>query len=297
MKSKYYILYHNDPDGWCAGYIAFKFLKEKYKNNIKVELYPLDYGKDNFLDKLSNKNIILLDYSLQPFKRFKKFTKKNHVIWIDHHKTAIEYYAKEKFIEDINVYIKDGIGACILTYNYFFNNDIPFFLYLVGNYDVWKFPYGDYHFYLVFYMNFYMEKFRYLDNIYFKDLEKITEKNYKKHPILKEGRYIFNSWLKEKINILNQIAFERKLFGNYKCIIVNGKGFNSLPFERSNKYRDYDIWVVFYNNGNDLWNISLYSKKVDVSSIAKKFGGGGHKYASGFQCNTKKIIEIGIINK
>jgi uncharacterized protein len=28
----------------------------------------------------------------------------------------------------------------------------------------------------------------------------------------------------------------------------------------------------------------MYSKTVDVSKIAVKYGGGGHKAASGFQC-------------
>ena len=34
------------------------------------------------------------------------------------------------------------------------------------------------------------------------------------------------------------------------------------------------------------WTVSLYSTKsdIDVSIIAKNYGGGGHKGASGFQC-------------
>ena len=34
----------------------------------------------------------------------------------------------------------------------------------------------------------------------------------------------------------------------------------------------------------DKWTVSLYSTSVDVSEIAKKYGGGGHKGASGFHC-------------
>jgi len=33
---------------------------------------------------------------------------------------------------------------------------------------------------------------------------------------------------------------------------------------------------------NGTWTYSMYSKTVDVSNIAKKYGGGGHKGAAGF---------------
>ena len=44
--------------------------------------------------------------------------------------------------------------------------------------------------------------------------------------------------------------------------------------------------IVFVYNG-DKWKVSLYTKKddIDVSIIAQKYGGGGHKKASGFRCD------------
>ena len=45
----------------------------------------------------------------------------------------------------------------------------------------------------------------------------------------------------------------------------------------------YDILMPFsYNGKHKNWSYSMYSKTVDVSVIAKKYGGGGHKGASGF---------------
>ena len=34
------------------------------------------------------------------------------------------------------------------------------------------------------------------------------------------------------------------------------------------------------------WTVSIYStnKNIDCSELAKKYGGGGHKGAAGFQC-------------
>lgn len=43
--------------------------------------------------------------------------------------------------------------------------------------------------------------------------------------------------------------------------------------------------IATYNYLRDEWNISLRSISTDVSSIASKFGGGGHKMASGLTLN------------
>jgi bifunctional oligoribonuclease and PAP phosphatase NrnA len=40
--------------------------------------------------------------------------------------------------------------------------------------------------------------------------------------------------------------------------------------------------VFFKENGTDDWRVSMRSKgDVDVNAVAKQFGGGGHKNASG----------------
>jgi nanoRNase/pAp phosphatase (c-di-AMP/oligoRNAs hydrolase) len=40
------------------------------------------------------------------------------------------------------------------------------------------------------------------------------------------------------------------------------------------------------------YTVSLYSKTVDVSEIAKKYGGGGHKGAAGFQCKKLPFMKM-----
>ena len=40
---------------------------------------------------------------------------------------------------------------------------------------------------------------------------------------------------------------------------------------------------MFAFNG-DFHKVSLRSKTIDVSKIALKYGGGGHKEAAGFEC-------------
>ena len=51
--------------------------------------------------------------------------------------------------------------------------------------------------------------------------------------------------------------------------------------------------------GDGLVRISLYHRTNfnhhDLSKIAIKYGGGGHKGACGFEITTKQAIELGII--
>lgn len=47
----------------------------------------------------------------------------------------------------------------------------------------------------------------------------------------------------------------------------------------------YDLMITFVRRTDKLWNVILYSTKpeIDCGTIAKSFGGGGHKGAAGFQ--------------
>jgi nanoRNase/pAp phosphatase (c-di-AMP/oligoRNAs hydrolase) len=50
--------------------------------------------------------------------------------------------------------------------------------------------------------------------------------------------------------------------------------------------------VFGFTNGN--WTVSMYTDKPDINVglIAKKYGGGGHVGASGFQCIGELPFEL-----
>jgi len=49
------------------------------------------------------------------------------------------------------------------------------------------------------------------------------------------------------------------------------------------KINEFDICIGFVFDGLR-YTVGLYSQKLDVSEIAKKYGGGGHPGAAGFVC-------------
>jgi nanoRNase/pAp phosphatase (c-di-AMP/oligoRNAs hydrolase) len=80
-------------------------------------------------------------------------------------------------------------------------------------------------------------------------------------------------------------------FEGVKCFAVNlghcnSEYFKSLPTGK------YDVLIPFVFDGNQ-YAVSLYSTTIDVSEIAKKYGGGGHRGASGFQCKELPFKKLG----
>ncbi len=82
-------------------------------------------------------------------------------------------------------------------------------------------------------------------------------------------------------SLIDQISFDAA-FEGYKCIVCNAAFVSSQLFDSVKDINKYDLLISFYFDGKQ-YVISLYTKKdIDVSTIAMKYGGGGHKQASGF---------------
>lgn len=83
-------------------------------------------------------------------------------------------------------------------------------------------------------------------------------------------------------------AYESRIDG-IKCLVVN-RSCNSLIF--GDLIKDYPIVAIWVYDG-EKYKYSIYSDKpdIDCSKIAERYGGGGHKGASGF------ISEKMIFNK
>jgi len=80
---------------------------------------------------------------------------------------------------------------------------------------------------------------------------------------------------------------------NFICI--NRERFNPINFGINYHADGYDGCACFHYDGvAKLWRFSLYNDNgtVDCSIIAKQFGGGGHKGATGFTVNMYNFLEI-----
>jgi oligoribonuclease NrnB/cAMP/cGMP phosphodiesterase (DHH superfamily) len=280
--------YHNDADGKCAGFWIYKDLK--ITDNYNSEFIEIDYRMKFPIDTIkSNEQIYIVDFSISPneMNELLKITK--DVTWIDHHKTSIEKY--KSFKHDVKGVRYDGVAGCLLTYCYIHHmtqkgqgNIIPFdlsmienapmFTKLIADWDVWKFDFGD----NTRYFQIAFDAYEFKPNS--KNWLKFFEKDNFEKEMICEGILITkyrDSWAKEYM----KMGFET-IFEGHKCFAVNLGMVNSDYF-KSLPQGKYEIFMPFSFNG-DLFKVSMYSESVDVSQIAVKYGGGGHKGASGFQC-------------
>lgn len=284
--------YHNDPDGKCAGFWVANDVNVNDKSYYRDEpkMYAIDYRTKFPLEIVRpDEQIYIVDYSISTDEMWKLLDKTQNVTWIDHHKTAIEMY--EGFEHEIRGIRYDGIAASMLTYCYIKHmthngegniktfdlsmmNDAPWFTKLIADWDVWKHEYGDNA------RNFIVAFDAYDFNPTSSEWNKFKKYENYENSMIEEGKVmaIFrDGWAKEYMNLGFETVFE-----GYKCYAVNlgccgSEYFKSLPEDK------YDIFIRFVFDGIE-YSFSMYSKTVDVSEIAKKYGGGGHKLAAGFQC-------------
>lgn len=284
--------YHGDNDGKCAAFWVYAHvgLYDGY-NDVNDSFIEINYNKRFPIEIIRpNEQVYIVDYSISPdeMRELLKITK--DVTWIDHHKTAIEKYAD--FEHNIRGVRYDGVAGCMLTYCYIHHmtpgrgqgeikpfdismtEDAPMFTKLIADWDVWTFKYGD-------------------DTRYFKvgtdSLDLTPDGNTwwdmfaeeTEQEIIEKGKVITAFRDQWASNYINKLGFEVE-FEGYKCFTVN-LGYSNSEYFKSLPEGKYDILMPFVFDGEN-YIVSLYSKTVDVSEIAKKHGGGGHKGASGFTC-------------
>lgn len=287
------IFHHNDLDGRCSAFWCTFVKDDGRKKFIEVNYgFNIDFEKEIEPDE----KVYVVDFSFEPedMKKILKITK--NIVWIDHHITAIAKY--DKFSEEIPGLRHAGnIAACALTYIYLnvltnqgegnivesfstgMFDKVPFFTKLISDWDSWtlqltptkKFVIG---------CELYTTN---PENIFWTKLYSSKEFMYK---IIEEGEVCIkyrDEWSKE---LLKSYGFEVE-FEGYKCFAVNLGRCNSDYFKSVGGTDKYDILIPFIFNGKK-WSVSLYSghNGVDVSKIAMKYGGGGHRGASGFSVDT-----------
>ena len=270
--------HHNDADGRCAAYLV-----KTLTQNEDSRFVEMDYGKLFDLSMIHPEEVVyIVDYSITPLemKRLLEITK--NVIWIDHHKTAIDKF--KDYPEPIPGLRVDGVAACVLTYIFLSGGELigdlnksvtPLFVRLIGDYDIWKFEYGDdtraFHAGLLS-----------RDYTPSSTLWKFLEYDEECYNLVNDGYIIMNykkAFAKEYLNSFS----EKVMFDGYKALTVNIGNVSSDFFESASK-DGYDLFISYVID-DGLWRISLRSPKdIDVSEIAKRYGGGGHRGAAGFQC-------------
>lgn len=278
------VFFHNaDLDGHCSGAIV----KKKYP---ECETIGVNYGDQ--LDKESIKRgeeVFVVDFCF-PWDDMIWLNKHARLTWCDHHKTALKDYAitingSKAAGEDFLIAGRQEIdmAGCELTWLHLFGEPIPRAVYLLGRYDVWihddpdvlPFQYG----------------MRSADNTWpgstIWESLLITKIHFSHEQVMKRfidaGRDIMRYEEKQNLISAKSMAFECE-FQGLKALAINKFG-NSKILEPVYDPERHDIMITFNMSPKGFWKMSLYSSKnhIDCGELARKYNGGGHKGAAGFQ--------------
>jgi uncharacterized protein len=272
------VFHHDDPDGRCSGFwVYFAFHNEP-------ELYEVDYDKTVPIYTVEpNEEVWIVDFSIKPNEMTDLLGITPNVVWIDHHITSLKDY--ENFSPEVKGKREVGMAGCELTFRYLYpDKEPPEFTKLIADRDLWKFEFGDRtrFFNLGLMANNYKP-----DAPIWRTLA--NKENVDK--LVADGKVInrFKTyWSKD---LRDGIGFDT-IFEGYKCYALNIGNADSEYF--GDKIKEYDVIIAFSFNGH-IFKVSLYSENVDVSKIAKKYGGGGHVGAAGFDSKTLPFVGKSVI--
>lgn len=277
--------YHTDLDGKCAAAIVFCSQVWMYQDGVTAlnpEMIAINYNDTLDLKTiLPNEQIWIVDFSFKPevMEGLLKITQ--DIIWIDHHKTAMEY----KYSKELAGIRDNNFSGCELTWKYIYPNiPMPKIVEMLGRYDVWDFSkYGED-------LNKLQAGIRLFDHNpeslnwveWFKSYADLNKE-------LEGGYFALRYRNNQAVSLIKAWSFWAQ-FEGYKAICCNAGSVSSQLFDSVKE--DYDLMIPFVFDGKQ-WTVSLYTKKeIDCSEIAKKYGGGGHKKAAGFQCKDLPFKKI-----
>jgi oligoribonuclease NrnB/cAMP/cGMP phosphodiesterase (DHH superfamily) len=309
MTDKVHIFYHKrDLDGQCSGAIArYGFLLDDIKPE-EIEMWPYDYGEPFPFNQVPDGDAVwMVDVTTNPYETMLRINEKYHLFVLDHHKSFIESDVAKQLRETI---LEIGTAACELSWKEFIpGEDMPDLVRLLGRYDIWD--NADKNLWENKIMPTQMgmrmrmtdpgteEGFSFWKK-YFDDFLDKTERMFPKidrhylnveDEVQKSGKTIIQYQETEDAKAINFYSFEAK-FEGLNAICLNSTRFNSQVYKTVWDPDKYDLMLAWVSVKGETCTVSLYTTKddLDVSEIAKSFGGGGHKQAAGFQCEEVKVI-------
>lgn len=278
--------YHSkDLDGHCSGAVV----KKRYPD---CKMIGIDYPDEFPMDQIRGEDIILVDYSLQPFSRMiQAANSAKSLLWIDHHSAAIkDYEACKKAYDSVNIdkikaVVDTKFAGCELAWKTMFPDEaMPITIKMLGRYDVWdkSDPRTDLFQLGVKLLQTDPSK----DNVWdflFNLEENVTEFD----RLIDNGKIVQKYMNQMNADAAKTMAFEVE-FEGLRFICIN-KGGGSHSFDTVYNPEKHDAMLSFVYTNKKEWGVSMYATKkdIDVSVIAKKYGGGGHVGAAG--CTTKEL--------
>lgn len=265
------VIYHHPClDGFTAAWAA----KQAMGNT--AEYVPGIYNNDGTLPDVDNRIVYLVDFSYPKDVMLELARRANTVIVLDHHLSAQKEL--EPLLDDGTIegeFDMERSGA-MMTWNWFFpDRDPPKFIEYVQDRDLWRKELP-----LCEEVNMAMFSYEYT----FENWDQISARSI--DDLKKDGVAIWRKHIKDVHELIEQVQY------------MTIAGFANVPTVNANYFYGSDLCSIlcenkpfaayYWINSEGEYVFGLRSNKdfegvIDVSTVAKGFGGGGHANAAGFR--------------
>lgn len=317
------VIYHaNCTDGFGAAFAAWLKLGDE------AEYLPMSHGATYNFDlsgvvvnhvgyEINRREVFILDFSFPREVMDDLFVHAKRVVWLDHHKTAFEMWCgswapKMKFSRTDNHYIEldDERSGALIAWEYFHpGTEVPMLIQHIDDRDRWQLKLigtKELHAAFASYKPWTFDKWKvwlndwdlmHRDDMVLEGLAILRAHNQNVQAALKQARpcviipAIIDSaasykapWVWGNSAEFGDFCFARGLAANAPAFLAS-----DLGHELANRSGTFGLVWSMASDGQT--HCALRSNgDYDVSTIAKAFGGGGHRNAAGFSTDIDTLM-------
>jgi oligoribonuclease NrnB/cAMP/cGMP phosphodiesterase (DHH superfamily) len=273
------ILYHaNCNDGSASALAAWMKLGDEGNSYIAVS-----HGKPP-PPEVVGEDVLIVDFSYP--RDILLNMKAKSVLILDHHISA-QKALSEPFPEHCNITVYFDMtrsGAMISWQHFFPDSEVPLLIKYVQDRDIWINEYPQSAF-LTYGLRVFSEQFR--------DWRALIEDTDKLQEAVNAGESIFTFIHQQSRRIV--ASREIQNIGGFDVPVINAPGFMASDILHIVLVEDPDApFVASYSDildqGVRSYSLRSEDHREDVSLIAKKYGGGGHRNASGFGVELEPVL-------
>lgn len=263
------VIYHAScTDGFGAAYAAWKLLGER------AEYHAAKYGEPP--PDVKGKNVLIVDFSYDNATTKRLISEAKGLLVLDHHKSAMVE------LHDIScTHFDMNHSGAMLAWKFFHpTKEPPRMIRHIEDRDLWKWeiPYSK-----EFSAAFDMVPFTFEDFDLFLDDSAVDNAQ-------ERGAYIL-AYSKTVISKISKNAAPRKIGGKDVLVVNSPHWMSEIGAALSPKCDFALIWYYDHETHQVRVSLRAHHDDSDVSEIAKRFGGGGHRKAAGFVLPADVSIE------
>jgi oligoribonuclease NrnB/cAMP/cGMP phosphodiesterase (DHH superfamily) len=254
-------IYHgNCADGFGAAWVVRKALGD-------IEFFPASYQASP--PDVAGKDVVMVDFSYPRPVLLEMAKKANSILILDHHKTAAEDLT-DLPANVVATFDMDHSGTMLAWNHYFPGETAPPLLLHIEDRDLWRFALKNTRQIQATVFS-YPYDFEVWDRLMAIEVDLLAA----------EGEAIARKHSKDMHELLG-VTSREMMIGGHRVPVAN------LPYTMSSDAghelaRGHSFAACYYDTPRGrFFSLRSNAEGIDVSEIAQRYGGGGHRHAAGF---------------